>query len=83
MSLFRKFDPYAKNQSDTDTPAKAANPAKAGQDEINEINELSPVCLFCRQPVERGQPDTGALAGEALHMDCYRKRYPQGHPLKK
>ena len=32
------------------------------------------VCLICGQPVERGTPGTGALAGDDLHMDCYWKR---------
>lgn len=36
------------------------------------------ICIFCRQPVERGTPGTGALAGDDLHMDCYRKQYPHG-----
>ena len=31
------------------------------------------LCIFCRQPVKRGQPGTGALAGEDLHMDCLTK----------
>ena len=37
------------------------------------------ICMFCRQPVERGTPGTGALAGADLHVDCYRKKYPNGH----
>ena len=28
------------------------------------------LCLFCRQPVERGTPGTGALAGDDLHTEC-------------
>ena len=44
---------------------------KAGRYEINELNELSPTCMFCRKPVQRGTPGTGALAGKDLHMDCY------------
>ena len=50
---------------------------------VGSVNKDSePVCIFCRHPVERGTVGTGALAGDDLHMDCYRKRYPQGHPLK-
>ena len=45
----------------------------AEQQHHDEINELSPTCIFCRQPVERGQPGTGALAGEDLHMACYEE----------
>ena len=40
------------------------------------------ICIFCRKPVERGILGTGALAGEDLHMDCYWKRYPNGHPCR-
>ena len=50
---------------------------------VSAVNVRSEaICLFCRRPVERGTPGTGALNGVDLHMDCYRKRYPQGHPLK-
>lgn len=48
------------------------------QQRHDESNEISPVCLFCRQPVERGTPGTGALAGEDLHMDCYERFVKQG-----
>lgn len=37
------------------------------------------VCFLCRRPVDLRQPGTGSLAGQDLHMDCYWKRYPNGH----
>lgn len=37
------------------------------------------VCIFCGEPVERGTPGTGALNGDDLHVQCYRRRYPNGH----
>ena len=42
-------------------------------------NKDNVVCFLCHQPVERSQPDTGALSGQDLHMVCFRKRYPHGH----
>lgn len=41
--------------------------------------EPDATCFLCGQPVERGTPGTGALAGQDLHMDCYWKKYPSGH----
>ena len=46
---------------------------REGGYELNELNELSPICIFCRQPVERGIAGTGALAGQDLHIACYEK----------
>ena len=42
-----------------------AKPIKAHE------NVDAPTCMFCRKPVQRGTPGTGALAGKDLHMDCY------------
>ncbi len=50
--------------------------------ELNELNELSPVCIICRQPVERGQPGTGALAGADLHTACFEKANGKIGPAK-
>lgn len=30
------------------------------------------LCIFCGEPVERGEPGTGALAGDDLHMNCWQ-----------
>ena len=57
-------------ESDSDSLEK---PQREGAYEINELNELSPICIFCRQPVERGKPGSGALAGDDLHMDCFEE----------
>lgn len=35
------------------------------------------LCIFCGEPVERGTPGTGALAGQDLHLECLRKRQRQ------
>lgn len=45
---------------------------------LDTDSEAEIVCIFCRQPVEPDTDGTGALAGEDLHMDCYRKQYPHG-----
>ena len=61
-------------ESDSDSLEK---PQREGGYELNEINELSPVCIFCGEPVERGTPGTGALAGDDLHMACYWRQHPK------
>ncbi len=42
-------------------------------DMVSAENPSPIVCIFCRQPVKRGTPGTGALAGQDLHMACYEK----------
>ena len=74
MPAFKYFDPYAA----PDHQSVAGLATVAGGNRENVIPEAV-VCIFCGEPVERGTPDTGALAGDDLHMDCYRKRYPNGH----
>jgi hypothetical protein len=41
---------------------------------ILEKAHCSGKSFLCLDPVERGKPGTGALAGEDLHLDCYRKQ---------
>ena len=97
MPAFKYFDPYAEIQKQEESVATVATVATrrlpddesvavvatvAGGTPKNE-NPESVVCIFCGEPVERGTPGTAALAGADLHMDCYRKRYPRGHPLRK
>ncbi len=57
-------------ESDSDSLEK---PQREGGYELNELNELNPVCIFCRQPVERGKPGAGGLAGQDLHMACFEE----------
>lgn len=87
MPAFKYFDPYAEIQKPEGSVATVATIAThplpddqsvavvadvAGGNGENE-NQKSVVCIFCSEPVERGTPGTGALAGEDLHTDCYRK----------
>jgi len=43
----------------------------------NQTNSAPVLCIFCGNPVDIGTPGTGALAGELLHMGCYRTRHTQ------
>ena len=64
--------------------AQAHSGAGTGYD-INDINdkrsvlpEPSPaivLCFICGQPIDRLKASWGAMNGESLHMDCYRRRY--------
>lgn len=94
MPAFKYFDPYAEIQKQEGSVATVATVATrtlpdrqsvavvatvAGGSARNENSPVTVVCLFCGEPVERGTPGTGALVGKDLHMNCYRKKYPDGH----
>jgi hypothetical protein len=93
MAAFKYFDPYAEIQKQEGSVATVATVATHSASEPKSVaglatvaggnrenvNPLPAICIFCRQPVGRGTPGTGALAGNDLHMDCYWKRYPNGH----
>ena len=51
-------------------------------DTVSAENMSPIVCIFCRQPVERGAPGTGALVGQDLHMACYEKANGKIGPAK-
>ena len=59
--------------------AQTALTATGTRGEKTSADNPSPiVCLFCHQPVERGIPGTGALAGQDLHMNCYKRFVKKG-----
>jgi hypothetical protein len=96
MAAFKYFDPYAEIQKQEESVATVATVATHSASETKSVaglatvaggnpeneNQEPIVCIFCSEPVERGTVETGALAGDDLHIDCYRKRYLNGHPLK-
>ena len=98
MTLFKLFVPKAKKLGFVRPPAKPAKlanlfpltpPEPLALAELASLaggipeNEKNPACFICGNPVEQGTVGTGALAGKDLHMDCYSKQYPNGHPLRR
>lgn len=75
LDLIRQVEESHNSASFGEIASNDANPNKRVEGyELNEINELNnPICLFCRQPVERGTPGTGALAGDDLHLNCFQE----------
>jgi hypothetical protein len=93
MAAFKYFDPYAEMQKQEGSVATVATVATHSASEPKSVAELATVaggkrenenpspaiCIFCRQPVERGKADTAGLGGHDCHTRCYWQRYPTGH----